>query len=68
ADSELQTAVLVRQALPLYERAAEILDTDHISENQPALQVVLSELAILYKSIGEKDKATATESRIHLPE
>jgi hypothetical protein len=37
-----------------------------MTENQPALQVVLSELAMLYKSIGENDKATATESRIHL--
>ena len=65
ADSEYQTTLLVRQALPLYERAAEILDMDHEIENQPALNVVLSELAVLYKSIGETDKATATESRIN---
>jgi len=65
ADSEFQTTLLVRQALPLYERAAEILDIDQEIENQPALHVVLSELAILYKSIGENDKATATETRLN---
>lgn len=63
-DENSQTTILVQQALPLYKRAIEILDTRQMEENQPALQAVLSELAMLYKAIGEDDKAVATESRI----
>jgi tetratricopeptide (TPR) repeat protein len=65
-DKNLQTAILVQQALPLYVRAAEILDNKQKTENQTALQAVLSELAMLYKAIGEEDKAIETESRISM--
>jgi len=49
--------------LPLYEKAAEILD-DGEHETQPALDAVLTELAILYKEIGNTDMARTIESRI----
>ena len=65
-DKNLQTTILVQQALPLYVRAAEILDAKQKTENQTALQAVLSELAMLYKAIGEEDKAIETESRISM--
>ncbi len=55
---------LFEQALPLYEKAAEILDSDTKSDTQSALDVVLTELAMLYKEIGNTDMAQATESRI----
>ena len=55
---------LFKQALPLYQKAAEILDGDTKSEARSALDVVLSELAMLYKEIGDADMAQATESRI----
>jgi tetratricopeptide (TPR) repeat protein len=61
-DSSSQHA-LFEQALPLYQKAAEILD-DAESDNHSALDVVLSELAMLYKEIGNTDMARATESRI----
>lgn len=51
------------QALPLYEKAAEILD-DGENETQPALDAVLTELVILYKEIGNTDMARTIESRI----
>jgi len=54
---------LFAQALPLYEKAAEILD-DGENATQPALDVVLTELAILYKEIGNTDMAQVTRSRI----
>jgi hypothetical protein len=60
-----QTTSLFEQARPLYERAAAILDTKQ-NLDPSALQVVLSELAMLYKAIGANDKASATESRISL--
>lgn len=56
-------ASLFEQALPLYKKAAEILD-DGENETQSALDVVLTELAMLYKEIGNTDMAQATESRI----
>jgi tetratricopeptide (TPR) repeat protein len=56
-------ASLFQQALPLYQKAAEILD-DGESGKQSALDVILSELAMLYKEIGDTDMALATESRI----
>jgi len=58
---------LFEQALPLYQKAAEILDggaNDSQSETQSALDVVLAELAMLYKEIGNTDMAQATELRI----
>lgn len=66
-DDGIQKTILVEKALPLYEQAAKILGKAHKAENQPALKVVLSELAMLYKAIGEEDKATATLSRLDLP-
>lgn len=62
--ADIQTVLLFNHALPLYERAVAILDTDHNS-HQPTLQVVLSELAQVYKALGATDKALATESRLH---
>lgn len=63
ANAQHKTA-LFKQALPLYEKAAEILDNGTENETQSALDVVLSELAMLYKEIGDTDMAQATESRI----
>lgn len=54
---------LFEQALPLYQKAVEILD-DGDSGTQSALDVVLTELAMLYKEIGNTDMAQATELRI----
>lgn len=58
-----QSTALFEQALPLYKRAAEILDSEQ-SKNWSTLDVVLTELAMLYKAIGNTDMAAATESRI----
>jgi len=58
-----KTTALFEQALPLYQRAVEILD-DGESGSQSALDVVLTELAMLYKEIGNADMAQATELRI----
>ena len=58
-----QATALFEQALPLYEKAAEILDSEK-SKNWSTLDVVLTELAMLYKAIGNADMATATESRL----
>jgi len=60
--AQRQTA-LFAQALPLYEKAAEILDAGE-NETQPVLDIVLTELAMLYKEIGNIDMAQAIESRI----
>ena len=60
--SQRKTA-LFAQALPLYKKAAEILD-DGENDTQSALEVVLTELAILYKEIGNTDMAQATKLRI----
>jgi len=59
----LENTTLLAQALPLYKKAAEILDTEQ-NTNGPTLDVVLSELAMLYKAIGDTDMAIATESRL----
>ena len=61
--SEQQSNALLEQALPLYKKAAEILDTEQ-GNNDSTLEVVLTELAMLYKAIGNTDMATATESRL----
>ena len=58
-----ENTTLLAQALPLYKKAAEILDTDQ-KTNWTTLSVVLSELAMLYKAIGDTDMAIATESRL----
>lgn len=54
---------LFKQALPLYQKAAEILGGSN-NDTHSALDVVLSELAMLYKEIGNTDMAHATELRI----
>lgn len=58
-----QSTALFEQALPLYKQAADILDREH-DKNGSTLEVVLTELAMLYKAIGNNDMATATESRL----
>jgi tetratricopeptide (TPR) repeat protein len=65
-NSRTRKNILVKKALPLYEQAAKILGVHNTAENQPALKVVLSQLAMLYKAIGEKDKAVATQARIEI--
>ncbi len=62
-DTTQRKTALFAQALPLYEKAAEILD-DGKNETQPALDVILTELAILYDEIGNTDMAQAIKSRI----
>jgi tetratricopeptide (TPR) repeat protein len=57
------TTELFEQALPLYKQAADILD-DGQSKDLATLDVVLTELAMLYKAIGNTDMAAATESRL----
>ncbi|MDX2465071.1 MAG: tetratricopeptide repeat protein [Porticoccus sp.] len=61
--SAQQSNALLEQALPLYKKAAEILDSGQ-GNNGATLDVVLTELAMLYKTIGNTDMATATESRL----
>ncbi len=63
ADTTQRKIALFAQALPLYKKAAEILD-DGKSETQPVLDIVLTELATLYKEIGDTDMAQAIKSRI----
>jgi hypothetical protein len=58
-----QSTALFKQALPLYKKAAEILDSEK-NKNWSTLDVVLTELAMLYKAIGNTDMAAATELRI----
>ena len=58
-----QSNALLEQALPLYKKAAEILDSGQ-GKNGATLDVVLTELAMVYKAIGDIDMATATESRL----
>ncbi len=62
-DTAQRKTALFAQALPLYKKAVEILD-DGENETQSALDVVLTELAILYKEIGNADMAQTIESRI----
>lgn len=52
------------QALPLYERALEILDNT-IGNNHPAMTAMLSELALLYKSVGKINKAEQMQVRLN---
>ena len=61
--TEIASNELFEQALPLYKQAAEILD-DGQSKDLATLDVVLTELAMLYKAIGNTDMAAATESRL----
>lgn len=58
-----QSTALFKQAIPLYKKAAEILDSEK-SKNWSTLDVVLTELAMTYKAIGNTDMAAATESRL----
>jgi len=51
------------KALPLYERALEILDTT-IGSNHPAMTAMLTELALLYKSVGKTTKAEKMQARL----
>lgn len=59
----IKTESLFKQAIPLYQKAAEILEKEDTGSQQ-ALDVVLSELSLLYKEMGNNDMAVATESRI----
>ena len=52
------------QALPLYERALEILDNT-IGNNHPAMTAMLTELALLYKSVGKINKAEQMQVRLN---
>jgi tetratricopeptide (TPR) repeat protein len=52
------------QALPLYERALEILDNT-IGNNHPAMTAMLTELALLYKSVGKMTKAAQMQVRLN---
>lgn len=63
-DSEVaNTTALFNQALPLYKKAVEILDGEQ-TKNWSTLDVVLTELVMVYKAIGNNDMAAATELRI----
>jgi len=62
-DTAQRKTAFFAQALPLYKKAAEILD-DGENDTQPALDIILTELALLYKEIGNPDMAQATKSRI----
>lgn len=59
-DSELR----LHQALPYYERALATLDGNGTADSHPTLQIILSELALLYRALGENGKAKATELRL----
>jgi len=52
------------KALPLYERALEILDNT-IGTDHPAMSTMLSELALLYKSVGKLSKAEQMQVRLN---
>jgi len=52
------------KALPLYERALEILDNT-IGNNHPAMTAMLTELALLYKSVGKLNKAEQMQARLN---
>jgi len=52
------------KALPLYERALEILDNT-IGSNHPAMTAMLTELALLYKSVGKTNKAEQMQVRLN---
>ncbi|WP_455221271.1 tetratricopeptide repeat protein [Kaarinaea lacus] len=52
------------KALPLYERALAILDST-IGSNHPAMTAMISELALLYKSVGKTTKAEQLQVRLN---
>lgn len=52
-----------KKAVPLYERALAILDKS-IGSNHPAVSAMLSELVILYRSIGKENKADQMLARL----
>ncbi|WP_455208523.1 tetratricopeptide repeat protein [Kaarinaea lacus] len=52
------------QALPLYERALKILDST-IGTNHPAMTAMLTELALLYKSVGKTSEAEQMQVRLN---
>lgn len=52
------------QALPLYERALKILDNT-IGTDHPAMSAMISELALLYKSIGRTYEAEKMQARLN---
>lgn len=52
------------KALPLYERALAILDNT-IGNNHPAMTAMLTELALLYKSVGKASKAEQLQVRLN---
>jgi len=62
-DTAQRKTAFFAQALPLYKKAAEILDSGK-NETQPALDIILTELAMLYKETGNPDMAQVIESRI----
>ena len=51
------------KAVPLYERALAILDGS-IGKDHPAVSAMLNELAILYRSIGNNNKADQMLARL----
>jgi tetratricopeptide (TPR) repeat protein len=52
------------KALPLYERALEILDNT-IGSSHPAMTAMLTELALLYKSVGKTTEAERMQVRLN---
>jgi len=52
------------KALPLYERALEILDST-IGGSHPAMTAMLTELALLYKSVGRTSEAELMQVRLN---
>ncbi|MGD8566470.1 MAG: tetratricopeptide repeat protein [Gammaproteobacteria bacterium] len=52
------------KALPLYERALKILDNT-LGSGHPAMTAMLTELALLYKSVGELNKAQQMQARLN---
>ena len=51
------------KALPLYERALRILDTE-LGSGHPAISAMLNEMAMLYKSMGNNRKADQMLARL----
>ncbi|MGD8571601.1 MAG: tetratricopeptide repeat protein [Gammaproteobacteria bacterium] len=52
------------KALPLYERALKILDST-LGTSHPAMTAMLTELALLYKSVGDLNKAAQMQARLN---
>lgn len=55
---------LFMQAAPLYERAATILKASN-NQADDTLQIILTELALLYQELGNAEKASAVQARIN---